>query len=185
MIQIATIIAARKRGWTTPMIAAAAGVTHQAIDQRLRKSDEWSSLPKKNIRNPSRKRPEIIGRCLQCGGSIYRPLRRDGQSAAPTKTPTKFCSYDCSGKYNRTISDKKVLEAIELRRAGNSWTFITKTLRFTQQGLQRRIWAYLNENGLLTHNVVLGIWSPPVAKWRERSPSWIWLERKTGLTPRC
>lgn len=151
------------------MIAAAAGVSKQAISTRLSRGGA-PDIPKRT-RRPSASKTAF--RCQECGKIIWHGLDFNKE---------KFCSTRCSGEARREISDDLILQAIELRKSNNSWAFVSKSLRFTPQGLQRRIWLYLHRNGLLTRAAVIGIWAPG-ARWRDRLPSWKWLERTTGIRP--
>jgi hypothetical protein len=94
-----------------------------------------------------------------------------------------FCSVNCSAAFSRIIGDETVARAIELRREGETWTFIAKAIGVTPQTIQDRIWRRLSEQNVLTSIVVREIWYPSVAKWRNRQPSWGWLEKRTGMVP--
>lgn len=164
-----TIVAARKRGWTVHMIAAAANVSKQAIQQRLKTCAD-SSLLEKRFSKKDQSRGKTALTCATCGKVIWQG-HRDKE---------KFCSRRCSSTYRRKRSEKEVLQTIEFRRGGHSWTSIEHKLGYSMQTLQRRIWHHLHRKGLLTRSVVWGIWAPG-ARWRDRSPSWKWLERRTGI----
>lgn len=92
-----------------------------------------------------------------------------------------FCSTECSGLFARELTEAEIAKAIDLRLAGETWTYVQRALRASMQGIQCRIWYMLAERGMLHHAVVMAIWSPPIAKWRNRQPSWAWLEKKTGI----
>lgn len=152
------------------MIAIASGRSHQAISKRLKSCDP-------ELLKPQFRKARGLGKtamaCASCGKVVWAGYHR-----ADT-----YCSARCSADDRREISDSEIREAIELRRSGESWTNVQKIMKFTIQGLQSRIWHYLSEQGLLTRDVVYGIWAAPSARWRDRPPSWRWLERKTGLIP--
>jgi hypothetical protein len=172
-IELATVLAARRRGWTTHMIANASGVTHQAVSLRLMVYDD-PELRSKKFRSNTRGNGKTALTCAACGKTVWAGYHRN----------EKYCSWECSAANQREIFDEQVLKAIDLRRNANSWTYVSKVMGYSAQGIQRRIWYYLHENGLLTYTVVWGIWTTPGARWRKRTPSWKWLERKTGLRPR-
>lgn len=167
MVELKTIMAARKRGWTLTMIAAAAGVSHQAISLRLR------HLPKNRIHRKDMRNPRTPRVCCWCRKITWQ---------SKTNWNEKFCSRKCMGEHDRKISNEMILTAIELRRGGHSWNSIAKKLQFPVQSIQQRIWYYLHNQGLLNVSVLWGIWVTP-STYRDRSPSWNWLEKNTGLRP--
>lgn len=163
------VIAAVKRGWPLTKIATAAGVSHQAIQQRLRRV-----YPEYNTyqvgRTYAKRVPRHYRNCLQCRKE-YHPYK--------LKDNLFFCSQECSSLFSREINDSTTTKAINLRLHGNTWKRIGGLLGFTPQGLQRRIWHYLTINDQLNLETVQSIWGACLVD--DRPPKWNWLEKSTGI----
>jgi transcriptional regulator with XRE-family HTH domain len=160
------IVAAFRRGWTLEQIAVAAGISRQAVDQRLQKYEAQHGPISKVARCHTRNNARIAKRCLQCGRVMWLSVN-DQQ---------RFCSCSCVGLFARALSDQEIETIIERRRNGHSWAEISRLFKGPTQRIQTRIWIWLFERGRLNRQTVESIWHDPAHHW-----AYEWLERNTGL----
>jgi hypothetical protein len=169
---IEVMVAAFRRGWTAEQIAAAAGISHQAVKQRLDKyqSQYGEVVPgrKKKIRSGPYK-PRRAVKCAACGKPMWTGRKR---------AEFVYCSGACHEAGVREITNGMVETAILLRWSDETWTLISQQLGYPMQSIQTGIWKYLFNEGKLNSEMVDSIWCR--GGWRE---GYKWLEHNTGLVP--
>ena len=166
------IVAAARRGWTTAQIAFAAGVSYQAITQRLLKYEQKHGKIIL-VKPPKQKRygVKVSWCCAQCGKASW------SSGARPDRI---YCSDECWEAAIRLITDEMAETAIRLRLDGETWSLISNQIGFPIQSVQLRIWKYLFEQGRLTRATVDPVW---FSKDGWHRAGYAWLEKNTGLIP--
>jgi hypothetical protein len=169
------IVAARKRGWSTTMIAKAAGISHQAVSQILQKAEKQSVIRLKS-RKTKPHNPSHPWKCRNCGSvqwSTRKPTKRKGQI---------FCSVECMSDYTTKVRPTDVALAIQMRFSNQTWEGIGKAIGAPFQTIQYAIWLYLFRNRMLTPDMAHRIWRPAHGLHR-KSYSWNHCIQNTGLVP--
>lgn len=174
VIDIEAVRAAYARGWTVGKIAKAAGVSRQAIEQRLEE---------RKARVIGFRTPLVSSfKCANCGTISKRRFSRVQREAC--EYSRRFCSPKCASYFNKPAGcDAETREAIRARQLGKAWGTIAYRFGITAQSLQKRIWFLLAREGRLDRETVETIWNPALSSW-PRTPSWRWIERSTGKTAR-
>jgi hypothetical protein len=168
-ISLKTLITAYRRGWNQTQIAFAAGVSHQAVQQRILKYERKFG-PVERGQEKIRPHKKIFWSCDYCGKSML------------TKIKLEFCSKKCAAARRREISDEKIKRSIALRGEGKSWRSVSRITGFPVQSIQKRIWIYLHLSGQLNDETASIIWNRPGRGYPlGRPPSWRWLEKSTGI----
>jgi hypothetical protein len=164
-----TIIAALRRGWSVKMVSRAAGVSHQAVQQRLSRYAPEYKLLKRDPRHLRRvSLLDRLKKCVICETTFE-----------PTDSEQLFCSKKCHGISQREISEAAVQTAISMRKNGHTWKHVAQVVGAKYyQTLQFRIWEYLRTKNQLTRDEVWSIWdngtNPP------HGPSWEWIENRVA-----
>lgn len=169
---ITVLVAAFKRGWTLEQIGFAAGVSRQAVEQRLARFERKHG-PIERLRQANRMNnvPTQPWKCAGCGKLQWSPLSR-----ISTAGDQMVCSFRCLMEATRDISDEMIERAIDQRWAGRTWTSIAAELGYCIQAVQTRIWKHLYLIGMLNRETVESIWQDSGHHY-----AWNWLERNTGL----
>jgi len=168
------ILAASRRGISTPMIAVALGISSQAVSQTLRKFGAATKVARYRFHDLNG--PQHPKQCPVCKKTSWVPQWR--------KDDVWFCSVACSHSPWKVLSDNGVRSAIDQRIAGTTWRIIAKRSGVSAQTVQTRIWRYLHNSGQLNATVVEPIWRRTTSEHR-REASWAWLENNTGLKLRA
>ena len=163
---IKVIIAAHRRGWTDKKIALAAGVSAQAINERLKSYGEIRGKTRR-ISNVAR----TYFKCEHCGTRFWVTKEQKSRN-------TRFCSMVCSSFPRRALTQLEVETAIEYRRQGKLRNALAEHFDLSLQAIQRHIWIYLFERQLLTPRILREIW---VFRSTGRHAAWNWLEASTGI----
>jgi hypothetical protein len=175
------IVAARKRGWSTTMIAKAAGISHQAVSQMLQKAEKQSGpiiTEPRNIsfRPRTSRNPSHPWKCRNCGAVQWT-------TRAPKKTQAQiFCSSRCNNEYNTKVSPNDIAKAIQMRYSNQTWFGISKAIGLPVQTLQKAIWIHLFRTKMLTSDMAHRIWRPPPGLHRKHY-SWNHASEATGIVP--
>jgi hypothetical protein len=169
------VLAAARRGISTPRIAMSFGVSQQAVKQFL------ASRGVDYIRLPSSSGEPVVSfrTCKNCGETYARLGRAELSRRAG------YCSPQCVGLAHLEMDAGIVDAAIAARTAGQSWRSIAKQHKHPAQVIQRWIWMYLSENGMLTHATLERIWNPPRVRIDGSGPRWgsyQWLMKNRKLT---
>lgn len=167
------IIAARRRGISGPMIAAALGMTHQRVHQIYSTYENQYGAIGVEAKRKKYHFGRVTLRCELCGGVTERPA---------SEVDKRFCSPQCWSQSNKLIFAHDVALAISLRLKGETWRHISKLLKVEYQTVQRSIWYDLERRSLLTVDLANAIWSAATSK-HAKAGRWDSVARHTGIAP--
>lgn len=169
---IEVIVAAARRGWSSELIGLAAGVSHQAVRQRLDRYEAQHGKITSERRKTKRcaHNPKHAILCATCGKPIW---------SGRTRQEFVYCSGVCQEEAVRQITDDMIETTILLRWSDESWKLVSQQIGFPMQSIQIRIWKYLFDNNMLDSKTVESIWCR--GGWHREG--YKWLERNTGLIP--
>lgn len=167
------ILAARRRGMSTPTIAAGLGISIQRVCQILDKHEVAAPKLREKGYNTRYNTSTVTFRCRYCGKTalVHKQFRH-----------RLYCSRRCDCLAKRCLSDDDIKKAIDLRLARNTWPYISQLFNRAPQVIQKRIWIYLYSSGLLHRNLVQSIWLA-TASGRGTEGRWNWLSNDTGFYP--
>lgn len=168
------VLEARRRRISTVLIAAALGVSHQAVVHILHRHGikAGGSLRKSNIHV---RQGHKMFTCKYCG-------KKEWRRTSDLKNNAGYCSVKCSGLDSRSMTEEQINKAIDMRLEGHSWNSLGKLFKVPYQTIQKRIWFYLYGCGLLKRNLVQSIWDPGISVFRHGG-RWKWITNSTGIHP--
>lgn len=157
------LIAARRRGISTTILADIFNVSHQAIQQKT------GNIKTRAKRQITVRRSKC---CAECGKTAWvTPGHKNA-----------YCSIECWGLAQRKTTKKDIEWAIEKRLEGWPWYRIAKSLSRPVQVLQKLIWIDMFHSRRLTEPVIKDIWYATRGS-QKMAPAWNWLMKSTGVMP--